>query len=276
VTLRDGRTVQGRIVKIDEDSIWVEGGTVEPKDRLGAIGKDVTVQTQGDSDLFGMFSEATWVQRSESGEPSWRSVCVEPEGVNAERADPLCVHGDRVDSVATVRRVAREDVASTDANLDEKAVRGATGQRPLEQSWYGEQTLLVDGASLAVGIAMVGVRGAEAAGLATIVGGYLLGAPIVHLSHGHGEKALGSLGLRLGLPLGGAALTCLAGGCGGGGGTPPPRPSSVPAVPSWAQPWPSPSTPRSSRTSTWPAKRSIRRWVSARSSASESSRASSG
>jgi hypothetical protein len=212
LTLRDGRIVQGRILGTDGDSIRVEGGTVAPEEASRATGKEVLVATDGDSSVSGKLSDATSVQRSESGETFWRRVCVEPEGAEAEEADPVCVPGDRVDSVTSVRRIARDDLESTDASLDEKPGGGEAGQLRMARHWYGEQTLLVDGASLALGIAMVGA-GADGEGAAVLVGGYLFGAPLVHLSHDHPGKAFGSLGLRLGLPLAGAALSCLGGGC---------------------------------------------------------------
>jgi hypothetical protein len=43
------------------------------------------------------------------------------------------------------------------------------------------------------------------------VGAYGLGAPLVHLGHGSGRKAAASLGLRFGLPVGGAIVGALLG-----------------------------------------------------------------
>jgi len=39
--------------------------------------------------------------------------------------------------------------------------------------------------------------------------GYLLGAPMIHGIHGHGLRALGSLGIRLGLPTAGLLVGAL-------------------------------------------------------------------
>jgi hypothetical protein len=73
------------------------------------------------------------------------------------------------------------------------------------ERWYGWQTLLVDGASaLATPVA-------PPLGL----GGYLLGAPIVHLANGHIGIAGLDLLLRVGLPAGGAMLACLGDRCRG-------------------------------------------------------------
>lgn len=68
--------------------------------------------------------------------------------------------------------------------------------RAVEKRWYGWKILAVDAASVAVLAA-----GADD-GLFTTVGagGLVLGAPAVHLSHGHGGRALGSLGLRVAAP----------------------------------------------------------------------------
>jgi hypothetical protein len=65
-------------------------------------------------------------------------------------------------------------------------------------SWYGWQTLLVDG----------GVLGAT---LATknhyvFLGGYTLGAPIVHWAHGNVWRGFASLGLRVAAPLAASLL----------------------------------------------------------------------
>lgn len=59
-----------------------------------------------------------------------------------------------------------------------------------EKEWYGWQTLICDGASVVT--APIGVG----------IGGYLLCAPIVHFAHGQPLAGIGSLGLRLGAPLG--------------------------------------------------------------------------
>ncbi len=62
-----------------------------------------------------------------------------------------------------------------------------------ESHWYGWQTLTADGATL------LGTAAAGPAGL----GAYFVASPIIHLAHGRGWAALGSLGLRVGLPFAG-------------------------------------------------------------------------
>jgi hypothetical protein len=115
-----------------------------------------------------------------------------------------------------------------------------------EPHWYGWQTLAVDGGAAALGITAVVLGSMEdscdtdtcsaepnatregaalALGIASGVG-YGAGAPTVHLLHGRPWHALGSFGLRAGLPvLGGGIGLLLApcpppqgdyGNCGGG------------------------------------------------------------
>jgi hypothetical protein len=60
-------------------------------------------------------------------------------------------------------------------------------------TWYGWQTLIVDGGAIAAGL----VTG----NAAVLVGGMTLGAPIVHWAHGNVLTGFGSLGLRIGVPL---------------------------------------------------------------------------
>ncbi len=74
---------------------------------------------------------------------------------------------------------------------------------PTYRHWYGGQLLVADAVSVvALIVPPLGLTG------------YLLVAPSVHSSHGHGGKALASVGLRVGMPVGGGLLG-LAGGSGG-------------------------------------------------------------
>lgn len=81
-----------------------------------------------------------------------------------------------------------------------------------ETRWYGWQTLAVDAASVVVAAAAAHVdtespstRPFVTAGLVGGVGGFLVGAPIVHLAHGEYRHAGASLGLH-----GGGALVSTA------------------------------------------------------------------
>src|SRR5262245_36637839 len=86
-----------------------------------------------------------------------------------------------------------------------------------QTSWYGWQTLLVDGGW--IGLWMLGLAvdhekygssspenyqlGANVL-FTSAVATYVLGGPAIHLAHGHADSALGSLALRVGFPLAGA------------------------------------------------------------------------
>ena len=69
------------------------------------------------------------------------------------------------------------------------------------RSWYGWETLLVDGAWVLGGIVVLSSRNPSGALVTPLVADYFLGPPIVHAVHGHADKAFGSLGLRLAGPL---------------------------------------------------------------------------
>lgn len=77
---------------------------------------------------------------------------------------------------------------------------------PVETRWYGWQILAVDVASIAVLAA-----GEDDALFSSIgAGGWVLGGPAVHLVHGHGGRAVGSLALRLAAPIAGAMIASAA------------------------------------------------------------------
>jgi hypothetical protein len=76
----------------------------------------------------------------------------------------------------------------------------ARADEPAPTIWYGWQTLLADGAS--VGIAAAGAAAGSGAVALVGLGGYVAGAPIVHVAHGQGWRAALSLGGRLLLPIG--------------------------------------------------------------------------
>jgi hypothetical protein len=70
-----------------------------------------------------------------------------------------------------------------------------------ETVWYGFQNLATDGAAIALGIGAVSLEDqGETLGW-TAVATYALGSPIVHLANGEAGRAVGSLALRLGLPV---------------------------------------------------------------------------
>ena len=69
---------------------------------------------------------------------------------------------------------------------------------------YGWQIGLLDTAAF---LMVVSAAGSDSGGLAVVGGGtYLLGGPSVHAARGHAGRALGSLALRVGLPLLGAQI----------------------------------------------------------------------
>jgi hypothetical protein len=75
--------------------------------------------------------------------------------------------------------------------------------------WYGEQTLGSDVAAYATLVTGAVTENPYVA----VAGGalWLLGAPAIHLSHGHEMRAGWSLGTRIGFPLAGGLLGHLAG-----------------------------------------------------------------
>src|SRR5438477_196348 len=88
--------------------------------------------------------------------------------------------------------------------------------------WYGWQTLLADGAPVALLVAAeITIAGAggdqskcSACGIlfAPSLATYLAGAPLVHAAHRRGLTALGDIGLRIGIPIGGGLQAASMGG----------------------------------------------------------------
>ena len=66
-----------------------------------------------------------------------------------------------------------------------------------QRRWYGWQTLLTDAAALGLLVGAASSQSTATPGLAL----YALGGPGVHAGHGHAGKALGSLALRVSLPV---------------------------------------------------------------------------
>lgn len=81
-------------------------------------------------------------------------------------------------------------VREREAERDEAAYAGPW---KLERRWYGWQTLTLDAATVAVSL----LANSEYA----FLGGYWGASPLLHLAHGNAGHAVGSLGLRIGLPL---------------------------------------------------------------------------
>jgi hypothetical protein len=83
-----------------------------------------------------------------------------------------------------------------------------------QETWYGWQTLAVDGTSLALAIG----GGVSRQDLVTGFGvaGLFVGAPIVHFAHGRVGAGFASAGLRVGLPIVAALIGFAAEDCHGG------------------------------------------------------------
>jgi hypothetical protein len=82
------------------------------------------------------------------------------------------------------------------------AVATAAAPAAVEHSWYGWQILALDAAL---------VGGAAASENPAPIFAMALSGPFIHLHHGHSQRALASLGLRVGAPIAGAAIG--AGSC---------------------------------------------------------------
>ena len=89
----------------------------------------------------------------------------------------------------------------------------ATSEQPGRQ-WYGWQTLTVDAGAITLGIALMLEPDSAGVGASMLLGGYLLGGPIVHAGHGAWGKAAASLGTRVGAPFAGAILAVAFTECG--------------------------------------------------------------
>lgn len=84
-----------------------------------------------------------------------------------------------------------------------------------ESRWYGWQTLLTDGGAVALPVIVSTFRNepATTVALCAAAGGFVLGAPIIHLVHRRPGASALSLGLRLALPA--LALAVLSRPCRG-------------------------------------------------------------
>src|SRR4051812_31855654 len=145
-------------------------------------------------------------------------------GSRVARADEAAASEEPVAAEPEVAHEAEVAEQTTPADVVEQAATPAGVPLKPKTSWYGWQTLLSDAATIGLGALAYAADDAKyassspqnyelganvlfAAGVAT----YALGAPAVHWAHGNGRKGLASLGLRVGLPLGGFLAGMLIG-----------------------------------------------------------------
>ncbi|MDI1476364.1 hypothetical protein [Polyangium sp. y55x31] len=98
-----------------------------------------------------------------------------------------------------------------DAPSATKPPPSALPAAPKEGKWYGWQTLIVGGASTAFfwgGLALDGTPGVLMAPIG--LAGMALGAPIIHWAHGYVGKGFRSMGLDVGMFIGGAIFGIFA------------------------------------------------------------------
>jgi hypothetical protein len=104
-----------------------------------------------------------------------------------------------VPSAPQPREFSRADAAY------EAELRAELAEPPL---WYGWQTLSLDGLLLAGGIATLSLKSSDL--METLmwvpVAGFAVGGPAIHLIHHEPWRALGSFGVRSGLPVLGGAI----------------------------------------------------------------------
>lgn len=104
---------------------------------------------------------------------------------------------------------ADEDPATNVPLVPTPSPEGTQADAPATtRVYYGWQNLGFDAASIALFSLAINADRPAAGNLAYAgLGGYLFGSPLVHALHGHHARALGSLALRVGVPLGLGALT---------------------------------------------------------------------
>jgi hypothetical protein len=90
--------------------------------------------------------------------------------------------------------------------------RPAAAEEAPTGGWYGYQTLLADGVAAVLAGRAASTAPTEARNATPTLAVYVLGAPSVHLIHGHPARALEDAGLRAAAPALGAAAGILVGG----------------------------------------------------------------
>jgi hypothetical protein len=101
------------------------------------------------------------------------------------------------------RAYADTPVVQSVPNTTEGAEAAARSEpeAPTVEHHYGAETFAADGISAGVMLASLFLPSTRGVVGSIGLGGYVLAAPALHLSHGNPGRALGSLGLRLGLPV---------------------------------------------------------------------------
>jgi len=109
-------------------------------------------------------------------------------------------------AVSTTLTVSHMALAQGSSSSEERQTIASDVRQPsVPRRWYGWQTFSADG--IAAGFFFAGVADDHNAPLLGVSGvTFAVGAPVVHLSHGQWEMALGSVGLRVVGPLLGAVI----------------------------------------------------------------------
>jgi hypothetical protein len=104
------------------------------------------------------------------------------------------------DATASLRRrSARDHRAIRRPALAASLIAVSASVAHADPRWYGRPTVLLD---LSSDVVIVGGAALESGPLVGLgVAGYVLGGPTVHIAEGAWDRAWGSFGLRLGLPL---------------------------------------------------------------------------
>jgi hypothetical protein len=98
-----------------------------------------------------------------------------------------------------------------DQRADHRTITEPAAPPPPSISWYGYQTLAADATAVALAFVSAGKNSTPVA--IGAIGIYLLGAPTVHALHGRPLATVGSLGLRIFLPLISSALGAATADC---------------------------------------------------------------